>query len=507
MAKTPPASTDGSSKLTHPLYGQFAPAWTVLRDLYEGTGGFLDETRPYLIPHPREWNDHSTKNAEGKWVPNDTPRQPSAKLRMRRKLARYENLASAILDAVTGALFLQPPMRAFGKIPNPQIQDFWGNADGKGADMTSVMRDGWTSAGVFGHTPFLVEKPAGEAVTAADQRLPYVCLYTPLDVLDWLDDGQGRLRAVKFAEVEPRTAFGDTRTADRMRVRTVDATTWTLYNHQGQSLETAAHGFEELPVEYLYAKRRLLTPFIGKSIIGDPQLFIDAYNLVSEVRELLRNQTFAILNVPIGDKGSVEDEQGKIGGQSGTANVLFSSNKADFISPSGDNVTAYHEHLEQLQRTIYRLASAPFEGDSRDAESADSRRLKRSEYEQVLKTYALELQRCERRLTWLAYRALYGAQAQARWDAEEPIITYPMSFQPMDIQMVMDQAGAALGLDLGETAQKEVKKRTVRAVLPDVTKDLAAQIDQEINAQEYQSEADAREAQMALASAKFGGAV
>lgn len=501
---------EGSAALVHPTYAQFKATWGTARDLYEGTGGFMDEKRPYLVPHPREWLDHSlTDQDTGKQTPNPSPILPSPKLSTRRKLARYENVAATILDAVAGALFLQTPTRSFGAgKENEQILAWWSNCDGKGTDLTTFMRESWLVAGVFGHTPMLMEKPEQEAATAADQGLPYVCRYTPLDVLDWLEDDGQKLIAVKLGEIAPRSTFGDPSAAlSRIRVRIVDDTEWRLYGPNGGLLKGAAgrgaHGFGELPVEILYAKRRLLTPFIGKSVMGDPQLYIDLYNLISEVRELLRNQTFAILNIPIGPEGSVQTEQEKMGRQSGTSSALITSEPAQYISPSGDNVAAYHEHIDRLARMIYRLASAPWEGDSKDAESADSRRIKRNEYDQILKTFALELQRCEKRLTALAYRALYGELAERRMEQEQVNIVYPTSFQPIDHAEVIQNVADAVGLDLGETAMKELKKRVVRVTLPDVDKEMAQKIDKDIDGQKYVSEEDKRQEDIDAAAKRF----
>jgi hypothetical protein len=500
---------EGSSTLTNPVYAQFAPSWLVARDIYEGTGGFLNPERPYLVPHPREWLDHSVKTSEGAMVPNENPVKPSPKLVMRRKLARYENIAEAILGTVVGALFLQSPTRTFGpNKDNKKISAFWATCDGKGTDMTTFARESWLVAGVFGHTPTLMEKPSGIALTAADQKLPYLCRYTPLDVLDWLEDDEQNLTAVKLAEIAPRAAFGDTATAQqRIRVRIVDEDGWRLYGPNGVLLRGAEgkgdHGFGELPFDVLYAKKRLLTPHIGKSVMGDPQLYIDLYNLVSEVRELLRNQTFAILNIPIGPEGSVESEMQKTGNQSGTSTALFSSQPAAFISPGGENVQAYHEHMDRLVRMIYRLANAVWEGDSKDAESADSRKIKRAEQEHVLKSQALELQRWERKLTHLAYIAIYGDKAEAQMEQDQVTIKYPDTFSPPDMEDVIARAGEAIGLDLGATAMKEIKKKTARHVLQDASKDVMGKIDTEIDGQQYVSEEDKRQQDIEAASAKF----
>lgn len=101
----------------HPLYLLFKPVWEQLAHVREGTGGFLDGT--YLVAHPREWLDHSAKVTDPLTgavtsTTNPNPKSPSPKLKARRKLARYENVASAILEAKKSTLFREQPTRRVG---------------------------------------------------------------------------------------------------------------------------------------------------------------------------------------------------------------------------------------------------------------------------------------------------------------------------------------------------------------------------------------------------------
>ena len=499
----------GSTIVNHPLYTKWLSTWMKALDVYEGSGGFLEDDKPYLVPHPREWLDHSVQatGSDGTlgMVPNPNPSKPSPKLTMRRKLARYENLAATILDAVTASLFHQPAVRT-AATEGAIIEQWWANVDGKGTGIVAALQDAFTVAGVFGHTILMLEKVDEEAVTAADVRLPRLCCYTPLDLIDWLiDDRTGELQAVKLLEPEPRTDF-EPQLADQFRVRVVDATTWTLYDKAGKVIESGDHGFGRLPIAVLYARRRPLSQFIGKPVLGDPQLFIDAYNLTSEVRELLRNQTFAILNVPLGKDGDVNVEQARMGQQSGTANVLFSGEAAQFISPPGDNVQAYHEHLDRLGRMIYRLSSVPWDGDSRDAESADSRRLKRQEMVASLAKYASELTRTEETLIELVYRAVHGEQWQAKLEADQVTLRYPDTFEPPDLEALTAHVSAALGLDLGATATKELKKHTAHTLLPHAPLEVKEQITAEIDAMKVLSEEEKRQQMLDDATARMAGA-
>lgn len=512
------ATNAGNSTVKHPLYTTWSPTWLKARDVYEGSGGFLDPDCPYLVPHPREWLDHSidaTEEVDGERrtigkVPNPTPTQPSPKLKLRRKLARYENVADTILDAVMSPLFEEPAQRrvnvdkAAGK--SLPIQQFWKDVDGKGTSIQSAVEDAFVVAGAFGHCIWYLERrETEEAPTAADAQVPRLCRYTPLDMVDWLtDEHTGELIAVKFVEQAPRTEFSAIK-SDNTRTRVVDRKKWTLYDSKGRKIDGAEHGFGTLPIVILYGKRRPLTPVVGKPIIGDPDLYIDLYNLVSELRELLRNQTFAILNVPIGPEGDVAKESSILGQQSGTANVLLSTLKADYISPEGTNVEAYHTHLDRLGRMIYRLASVPWEGDSRAAEGAESRRLKRQELVSRLSKYAGELHRAEWAIVQLIYRLLNGEQWEQALETDGVLVQYPKTFHPPDLNEVATNVGLALGLDLGETATKELKKQTTRAFLPQATTDQLKQIDEEIDAQEVLTADERQQKLLEGASQRMAG--
>jgi hypothetical protein len=489
-----PKPRAGSPGITHPLYATFREQWTQLRDVYEGDGGFLDPNRPYLIPHPREWDDHSLKvtNTETQqvgWVPNPNPRIASAKLKARRKIARYENFAATIFEGIAGALFRDAPVRTFADSVKSRVGEFWRNADGLGNPVDGVLQSAWTMAGVMGHAVVTVDSEAepvaaGQTRSLADTPLPYLCAYSALDLIDWLVDERGRLLAVKLLELAPRASLDAVPkfTTTDVRVRVLDDVNWTLYDHTGKKIDGGPHGMGRLPVEILYGKRRTLTSVVGKSILGDPMLYIDLYNLISETRELLRNQTFALLNIPIGDK-SPDEEKDKIGQSGGTGSILFSSQTAAYISPQATNAEAYNEHIDRLKRSIYRLAAMPWETDSKDAEAEGSLKVKREDMNRVLAGYASELARVDAGLTDLVYRALVGPErAEAERAREKPTTAYPKTFDVGIVENAIKNATDAIALDLGQTARRELKKRAARVALPDVAKETLQVIDEEIDA-------------------------
>jgi hypothetical protein len=513
-ASAPTGSASPVLGVTHPLYQQWRPYWQQLLDVYEGSGGFLDANKPYLVPHPREWLDHSVPvyAEDGQTVlrydVNTSPTNPSPKLRERRRLARYENIAATLIDQLCHALFREKAQRTFSEdapaptdsSPRP-IEAFWKNADGLGTSWDALLQQAWKPAGVFGHL-------IGYLDMDPETDLPVVRLYTPLDVPDWLIDDRGALVSVKLLESKPREGYSRvSATAQRqVRVREVDADKWVLRETNGTVVDQGEHPFGILPVFVLYAKRRAITPFVGKSILGDPQCFIDLYNLVSEVRELLRKQTFSMVNVVIGDS-NLETVQKMIGSQSGTGNMLFTPQASDYISGKGENVEVYHEHIDRLVRTIYRLAVLPWESDSRDAEAADSRRIKREDLNQALSAYADECAQVDHRVTELVYRARFGEAWESWYEKDGLAIHWPDSFEVTPLEELVKQFADTIALELGETATKEAKKRAVRAALPNLSQDKLETIDEEIDASEVVTEEQRRQDEMAVAMAKTSKAV
>jgi hypothetical protein len=252
------------------------------------------------------------------------------------------------------------------------------------------------------------------------------------------------------------------------------------------AVASGAHDYQgALPVVVLYGTRPMLTPVVGQSVLGDPKVIIDHYNLISEHRELLRKQTFALLNVPLGtgpDAVQVTDAQAMLGQVAGTANVAFTPLAASFLSPDKANVDAYAEERERLERAMFRMAGLPWEADSRDAEAADSRRLKREDLNQTLATYADYVEQADVALAELWFRATYGSRWEAEWEDARVTIAYPDTFDSEVLDDTLTRAQLALSLRLGKTAEASVRKALVSKLLAAEREDVVQQAHADIDA-------------------------
>lgn len=464
---------------THPIYTTWAPTWIKLAHVREGAGGFMDGT--YLIAHPREWQDYTAT----------TPKKPTKKLKARRAMAAYENFAAGIIEAKKAALFREHPVRRIGsgeQTETTPLEQWWEDVDGLGTSIDEFMTFAWDTAATFGHTYIYFEQAAdGTATTAADAKRPYLCIYTPLDVTDWIETTKGELTAVKMVEGVPRSDFTQLAFQPPL-VRVVTDEMWSTYDSQrgGKPKDGAAHQLGRLPVVPLFAQRRPLLPQIGASVLQDPKLFIDLYNLLSELRELLRNQTFSILNVPLGtgaDAMGVEEAKALIGTQSGTENVLFSATAASFIAADAANVIAYQEEIQRRLRMVYRLCALHWDSDRRGVEATGSVELKREDMNQRLAAYADELEQTEYQIVDLWYRATYGAEAGPKKMEQDGItIHYPDTFEVTPFDVVIQQAQAAASLGMPTEFLKELRKDLAPKFLPSATPDTLATINDAIDA-------------------------
>lgn len=482
----------------HPTYDYFLEEWIKLIHVREGTGGFKDGT--YLVGHPREWLDHSVKQADGTTVTNPNPRKPSPKLQARRKLARYENLAASILEAKKAALFREKPTRRIGDGKEPKgeatetvLDRFWANVDGADTPIDEAMPHWWDLAATCGHIALYFELPKGmeakegEVATAADQDTPKVCVYTPIDILNWLCDENGQIISIKVREAVTPTDYSEGAKV-KYRVRIITEEGWELYDFTtGKAIDAGTHGLGRLPVVFLFGKRRAAFSDVGQSVLGDPKLYVDLYNLTSEMRELERNQTFSFINIPLGtgqDAMSVHDAQAMMGQQTGTMNVLFSGGPASVLTADAANVVTYRDDIQQLKRDIYRETGVQWESDTKDAEAEGSLELKREEMNTRLAAYADECEEAEYDLADLVYRWEHGGEDGAKKLQEDQVtIAYPDRFGATPFTDVAGQFASAQSMGMPPLFLKEFRKSLVTKfegmanLPPDLLEEINKQID------------------------------
>lgn len=486
----------------HRRYREWVDVWREFGYLYEGNGPYLDGSA--LVAHTRELT--YKVDDDGQPVIPEVILAEKPKFTRRRKLARYENWVDSLIQLFVDHQFSKPVARTASMWdeasmgPHPYLA--WiSNVDGQGTHIDDWLKMLQVKANLYGFMWVVMDRylPGSEpgdmpadVASAADLGRPVLRAYAPQDVPDWLVDRYGNLVSVKVMEARTRTNIMDPdwlfeedqpdSPFCNYRVWTRDG--WTLYTSEGQSVgQGDVPGF--LPVFVYYSRRRAHIPVIGKPLLGDPKVFKDYYNLVSEHRSILRDQTFSMLNVVLPEKQAAGDAQKLLGNKVGTDSVLFTrEHAATFIAPDSGPSGEYREEKEALLRVVYRRLGLPWESDSKDAEAEGSRQLKAMDLNRTLAGMSDEAEKAEYALARMFHQMEFGAESGTIIMEETGLtIRHPDEFYTQDLIATANELAQTLLLGLGATANAEMRKRAIPIFLRDVDKDVQATINEEIDAE------------------------
>jgi hypothetical protein len=438
------------------------------------------------------------------------------KFKRRKALARYENFAQTVVDTVVDHQYAKTIERTaeapvgVGAMQHPYLEwcgDSEFGVDGQGNCMDDWLKIQQALACVYGHV-FVVldrESPTPAMVpmrgkrrprTAADQGRPVLRTYTPLDVPDWLAP-RNRLTAIKTVEAIERTslldptnlytnilAARDLQPSDMPEVefRIWTDQGWEVYDKDGTVKSQGLHGIGELPVVVLYSRRRVRIPVVGRSLLRDPRLYRDHFNLVSELREITRGQTFSMLHIMLGEGEDVGTAKARLGEYASTETVLFTRGGAEYIAPPDGPAVQIAAQISDLERKVFRMIGLPWDADSAQPETADSRRIKASDLDRLLASQSDEAERTEYQIARLWMKAMYGPdQGNAILQASRLKINHPDEFNVQQVAETIEDTMQALQLGLGPSASARLRKQTVPILMRNLPEEDRQKIDAEID--------------------------
>jgi hypothetical protein len=141
-------------------------------------------------------------------------------------------------------------------------------------------------------------------------------------------------------------------------------------------------------------------PFLGLSLLGDPNVYCALYNRCSEQDEVARDQAFSTLTsrsrparMCHGD--AVAKAKQQLGNDIGTTRAIVVQGEVDYVTADMGVLDAQGKLIEFLIGEMYRAAHIRFETGSLHAESAEAIRLQHTELNEMLANLAAELQRVE----------------------------------------------------------------------------------------------------------------
>lgn len=424
-------------------------------DAYTGEGGYL--LGSYLARFPRE---------------------SDAKFQARQEIAIYANYTKKVVDIYGGFLWQEDPTR--------QVDDFYtrfvANADGCGRSLNSLLQQAHRLALLLGTIYLIVDKPAVQATTRADEPLPYLVIRRKSELGSHCVDGHGRMMSCCFSEMGPD---------GQARYRHFDAHGWrvssdadgrqVLPDAKGHPMQ-GAYSFGRPPVVALHPSVPLdpRRPWACPWARGIAELNWSLYNLDSEQRLLFRSQAFAIPTMPVPNlSADLIDRYQNLA--LGPDRILFfdpaqGSSKPEYIAPPKDPISQYQEKIDKTIEGIYQLANLEFTySGTGGAQSGVGLAFHFQEANRTIAGMAALLEEAEREIAHFV-EGWMGRE----WRGN---IAYARDFNIADLNQSLQQAMEAVNLSISPIFDKELKKRLSRQILGHRTaQDILAEIDKEIEA-------------------------
>lgn len=472
----------------HPIFNNYCAYWNFLLMSYEGG---VDYAMAH-VPNGKTFGNDTgiTYTVNGK-VPEYTnnmnlfkhPRELTEDYERRIRMSYYYNFCSPIIDIYTNHLFKATVIEEFGSIETT-LEYRKENVDLKGSSLTEFRKELAESVQIYGHSFVIVDSPRvdGVILTKEDQILndafQYLTIYPPQAVINWSLDAFGRPYWVLIKEMIDSNAdpFNyDKKAKAQCLYRLWTRDSWYLYDGDFNLIMEDMHGLGEVPIVCVYDKKsKKQRSFLGISSLADIAFIArDIYNACAELKQILRDQTFALLTV----QGRASDyNQSSVG----TNNALVypeERNAPAYLSPPPTNAQVYFDHIDRQVSKIYQLAkleggSASFGGQSAVEQSGVSKAWDFNETNAALSEKASNLEDAELRI-W---------QLFAKWEGKEfdGRIQYPNEFSVSSLMQDLDEAEKISKLNLGATFNKEVKKAIQKKKFPRATDDELDQMEQEL---------------------------
>jgi hypothetical protein len=339
------------------------PHWVLIEDLIGGTYEIRRRHRRYLPQEPRE-SDESYDNRLMRSV------CPPYYQRLERMLAGMLTRKPVKLDDVDDTI-------------REQLFD----VDLQGNDLNVWTYETARKMIRYGHVGVLVDAPA-----AGQNGRPYWCSYTPREILGWrteLIDGQQQLTQLRLMEsvVVPDGDYGE-KTIEQVRLLTPGAYQLHRKADKGnfELYEEGTTSLDRIPFGVAYANR--VGMMESRPPLADiAELNLKAYQSQSDLDNQLHISAVPMLAF-FGFPSSAEE----VSAGPGEAIAFPAEGRAEYIAPQTGAFDAQFRRLEQLAMQINELGLSAVLGQKLSAETAEAKRIDRSQGDSTMMVIAQNMQ-------------------------------------------------------------------------------------------------------------------
>jgi hypothetical protein len=335
------------------------PHWILIEDLMQGTYGMRRKHRRYLPQEPREL-DESYDNRLARSV------CPPYYQRLERMLA---------------GMLTRKPVRLTDTADIIQEQLF--NVDLLNNDLNVWTYETTRKMVRYGHVGVLVDAPKAEY-----EGRPYWCTYTPREILGWRYEGS-ELVQLRLMEkvVLPDGEYGE-KTAEQVRVLTPGE--YKIYQKQKNTnfelIDEGTTSLDKIPFSVAYANR--LNIMESRPPLEDiAELNLKTYQVQSDLDNQLHISAVPMLAF-FGFPSAAEE----VSAGPGEAIAFPADGRAEYIEPKGTSFDHQFKRLEQIAGQINELGLSAVLGQKLSAETAEAKRLDRSQGDSTMMVIAQNMQ-------------------------------------------------------------------------------------------------------------------
>ena len=379
-------------------------------------------------------------------------------------LTPIDNHCKNIVHIYSSFLWRIPPVRQFNSIAGDQVlAQFLKDSDFDGKGFDAFMREAQVWSSVYGHVWLMVDKPASNAGTKAEEISqeirPYVTMFTPENVFDWkwTRTASGRY-ALSYLKVrESVDKIDDTTTEAYFRVWTeTEIESWHCVNDSETKIDTVPNPLGRIPAVYLPAQRSVVRG-IGISDLSDAASMQRAiYQELSEIEQLIR-----ISNHPTLVKTFGTDASAGAGAIINMPDDMDANMKPYQMQPSGSNLDAVRASISDKVEAINRMSHM---GAVRGTQAMTQSGVAMQTEFQMLNAKLSE----KADILELAEEQLWGFYCMWQQQTSDVEVFYPNSFdlRDYDKELTFLQSMRASGVK-STTLMQQIDKQIADLVLDD----------------------------------------
>ncbi len=344
-------------------YVNMEPHWLLIEALLQGTYGIRKGHRKYLPQEPRELDEaYDNRLMRSTLAPYYVRLERMLAGMLTRKPVRLEDVS----DVVTEQLF---------------------DVDLQGNDLNVWTYETARKCIRYGHVGVLVDAPK-----AGENGRPYWVTVTPRDILGWrseIKDGKQQLTQLRLMETitVPDGLYGE-KQVEQVRVLTPGAFEIHQKDKKGDFvlIDEGTTSLSEIPFAVAYSNR--VGVLESRPPLADiAELNLKAYQVQSDLDNQLHISAVPMLAI-YGFPQSAEE----ISAGPGEAMALPEGASAQYIEPSGNSYSAQFQRLDQIASQINELGLAAVLGQKLSAETAEAKRIDRSQGDSTMMVIAQQMQ-------------------------------------------------------------------------------------------------------------------